>query len=234
METVMQDIVIARPDPSSLVAEAAPLVERASKIVVTDVAEHATAQESIKTLRGLEKRITDAFEPTRKSLDTSKKELLALRDGMLRPLETARLTIDRTCGAYETEQRRIAEAETKRLQEEASKQEEERAFQEALAAEDAGDSALAQSILEEPAPAPVVYVAPKIAKVEGMSSQTRWHAEVVDKHALDRYVAEHPEFSCYTEPSMPNLNRAAVSQRGALRIPGVRSVPTSHRTTRTA
>jgi len=234
METVMQDIVIARPDPSSLVAEAAPLVERASKIVVTDVAEHATAQESIKTLRGLEKRITDAFEPTRKSLDTSKKELLALRDGMLRPLETARLTIDRTCGAYETEQRRIAEAETTRLQEEARKQEEERAFQEALAAEDAGDSALAQSIIEEPAPAPVVYVAPQIAKVDGMSSQTRWHADVVDLLALVRYVAQHPEWINLLEPNMVSLHRMAVANKAELRIPGVRSVPTSHRTTRTA
>jgi colicin import membrane protein len=40
-----------------------------------------------------------------------------------------------------------------------------------------------------------------VAEAEGMSSQTRWHADVVDLLALVRYVAQHPEWINLLEPN---------------------------------
>jgi hypothetical protein len=230
----MQDIVIARPDASALAAEAAPLVRAASSLKIATKDDHERALESIKVLRGFEKRIIDAFEPTRKNLDGAKKELLALRDGMLRPISSARATIDTTAAAYETEQRRIAEAETKRLMEEARKREEERQLEQAVEAEEAGDPELADEILREPTPLPVVHVAAAVAKVDGMSTQTRWGAEVVDLLALVRYVAANPQWVNLLEANTVALNRLAVAVKGELRIPGVRAVSTTHRVARGA
>jgi len=235
----MQDIVITRPDPSSLVAEASPFVDRAKAIVVTNTEEHSAALESIKALRGFEKKITEHFEPARKAFDTAKKELLLARDRLIAPIYNARVVIDKTCLGYETEQRRIADAETERLQAEARKQEEERRLNEAVEAENAGDAELADQLLDEPAPTPVVYVAPALAKVEGMSTQVRWGHEVVEFAALVCYIAgvktlSRPEDLTLLQPNAVNLNRRAVEQRGELRIPGVRAVSSTHRVARGA
>jgi hypothetical protein len=102
----------------------------------------------------------------------------------------------------------------------------------AIEAEAEGDSAAAEAILAEPVSAPIVTVAPQVAKVDGVSSTTRWSAEVMDLMMLVRYVAAHPEWVSLLEANMPNLNRLAISQHEALSIPGVRAVKTTVRSMR--
>jgi len=85
---------------------------------------------------------------------------------------------------------------------------------------------------QEPVAAPVIHVAPQVAQVEGVSSMTRWSAEVTDLMELVKYVAAHPEWLSLLEPAMPNLNRLAVAQRQALSIPGVRAISRTVRATR--
>jgi len=110
------------------------------------------------------------------------------------------------------------------LEAEARKAEEDRLLAEATAAQDAGDTEQAQAIIDQPIMVPVVTVAPAVARVEGVGQQTRWAAEVTDKLALIKYVALHPEWVGLLDANEPNLNRLAVSQREAMRIPGVRAV----------
>ena len=78
----------------------------------------------------------------------------------------------------------------------------------------------------------MIHVAPQVATVEGVSSMTRWSAEVTDLIELVKYVAAHPEWLSLLEPAMPNLNRLAVAQRQALSIPGVRAISRTVRATR--
>jgi hypothetical protein len=225
-------IQIARPSPPAVVAEMAPTVREARGFAVSDVESNALALENVKMLRAAEKRITEYFEPARKAADDAKKEILRLRDGLIAPIVEARSIYDRKAMAYEQEQRQIAEQEQRRLEEEARKQEEDRLLLDAIAAEERGEKEEAAAIMAEPVTTPVIPIQPRVAQVEGVSTQTRWSADVTDLLALVKYVAAHPEWISLLEPSMPNLNRLAVAQRQALSIPGVRAVPTQHRVTR--
>lgn len=225
-------ITIEKPGPPEVVTLLSPLVAQAKEFQVTDIQSNTHALNRIKALRDGERQIKDYFEPARKAADSAKKEILAARDGLIGPIQQARIIYDRTADAYEQEQRTIALEEERRLQEIIRRQEEDRQLQDAIAAEEAGDTEQANLILEEKVEAPIVTVAPQVATVKGVSKTTRWSAEVFDMAALAEYVATHPEWISLLDANMPNLNRLAVSQHEALSIPGVRAVSTSTRSTR--
>lgn len=243
-----ESIQIVRPDPTAMINEIAPIVLYAKSLDVTDVDSDRKAQEIGQQLRRAERKWTEMCEPARAAADQAKKAILALRDGILGPWAEARSIVFAKSDAYQADQRRIAEEETRRLQELARKEEEERQIQAAIEAEAQGDAATSEAILAEPVSAPVVIVAPAVAKVEGVSSMTRWSAELHDSVCklqgcqdprcrdeglieLVKYVAAHPEWISLLEPSMPNLNRLAVAQRQSLNIPGVRAVSKTIRST---
>lgn len=230
-------IRIERPAPPDVVGQLAPVVKGAVAFEVTDMVRHAVALDCIKQLRAGEKRIAEHFEPTRKHLDAAKKELLAFRDGLVGPIAEARAIYDRKAAEYEAAERVKAEAEERRLQDLARKQEEDRKLYEAMEAEEAGDKAGAEAIINEPIEAPVVRVAPAVAKVEGVSTRTNWRAEIHDVKACLRHMLDHEEFHAALEAAKPFLtiimNRLAVAQRDGLRIPGVRAVAEQVRSTRT-
>lgn len=225
-------IRIEKPSPPSIVAELSPLVQAALAFEVSDVETNAMALERVRDLRRGEKMIADHFEPTRKHLDAAKKELLAFRDQLIGPIAAARSVYDGKAAEYEAAERKKAEEEQRRLQAEARRQEEERVLMAAIEADAAGQPEAAEAILAGPVHVPMVTVSPSTAKVDGVSSSTRWSAEVHDLHALVSYVAKHPEWISMLEPSMPTLNRLAVSQRDAMSIPGVRAVSRTIRTSR--
>lgn len=225
-------ISIENPAPPSIVQELSPVVAAAKAFQVVDQESHALALERIKTLRNGERSISEYFEPSRKAADQAKREILAARDGLIAPLADARCIYDRTAAVYEAEEKRKAEQMERELQEKARKQEEERKLLEAIDAEESGDKATAEAILQEPVTIPAVRVVPSVAQVQGVSTRTSWSAEVHDLHALVRYVAAHPEWIHLLEPAMPNLNRLATSQHEAMTIPGVRAISQTVRSTR--
>lgn len=235
--TQAEVVRIEKPAPPAIVAELTPLVEAAKAFVVVDVESNAEALERVKLLRAGEKRIQDYYEPARKSAEQTKKEILVLRDRPMGVFAEARTIYDRKADHYEQGERDKAAAEERRLQTEARKEEEQRQRREAIEADARGDVAEAEAILAETPEVPVVTVAPAIAKVEGVASRVIWSATIHDFNLLVRYVAAHPEWESLLEPealdkSHPNLNRIAIAQRAAMRIPGVRAVPTRGRSTR--
>ena len=54
-----EQIVIARPDPSALVAEFSPVAAKARALIVADADAHGEALGAIKTLRSVEKKIEE-------------------------------------------------------------------------------------------------------------------------------------------------------------------------------
>lgn len=231
MEKV-ETIQIEKPGPPAVVAELSPIVKAALKFEVVDVASHGIALERHKTCVNAKRAITEHFEPARKAADSAKKEVLALRDGFIGPISEAGRVYDRKAGEHERAEEAKALEEERRLQEIARKEEEDRQINAAIDAEAVGDDAAAAEIMDETPEVPVITVAPQVAKVEGSSKRKTWSAEVTDLQQLVRYVSTHPEWISLLEPAMPNLNRMAVSQREALRIPGVRAVSKSVRATR--
>ncbi|CAG4887770.1 hypothetical protein [Paraburkholderia saeva] len=70
-----------------------------------------------------------------------------------------------------------------------------------------------------------LITAPVVAAVQqtkGVSTRKVWKAEVSDKLALIRYVAEHPEYVDLLEPSMPAINKIALALKANCPLKGVR------------
>jgi len=230
----MHEITLSQPDPTTLRSEIAPIILRARDLVVVDVETHRAAEEAIRDIRLGKRKIKEACREFREQSHKAWKAAVAFEARFIDPLDEAERLISGKADTYERDQRRIAEAEQHRLEAAARAAEEARLLDEAAAAEDAGDAITAAAIMQEAdtMPLPVIHVAPAVAKVEGTSKQERWHAEVHDKPALDRYVAAHPECSDYTLPNMPSLNARARSAKGMLNIPGVRAVAETSRRVR--
>ena len=225
-------IQIERPRPPAIVQEMAPLVKQAQAFEVVDVDSHAECLDREKRLRRAEKGTEEHFAKAKKAASDAHKEIVRSVAALVGPFAEARGIYFKKSDAFEREETRKAEAEQRRLQAEAARQEEERKIMDAEAAEEAGDAAEAEAIRAEPVEPPSVIVAPQVATVAGVSKRETWSAEVHDKGKLIAYVAKHPEWESLLDPNMPNLNRLAVSQHKALAIPGVRAVSASTRTTR--
>lgn len=226
------EITIVQPDRAELAAEYSPLVAQAESVTVTCVEEHGAAQSYLADLARAKRRVEERLNPIIKSAHEAHRGLTALRGDLIKPLDAARRVVSSKLDVYEREQRRIADEQRRQAEEAARKAAEERQLQDAIAAEEAGDSAEAEAILDEQVPEPVVAVPTQTAKVAGVTTQERWHAEVVDMIGLVRHVAENPEWIALLEPAMPQLNGLARSQRGAMRIPGVRAVAETVRAVR--
>ena len=93
-------------------------------------------------------------------------------------------------------------------------------------AESAGHPEEAEAILEQPRLAPVVTVAPEVAKVVGISERKTLSARVTSMRALIVYVAANPQWTELLLPNMPSLNALARSMRKEMRVPGVEVVET--------
>ncbi len=214
----MNDIVIAKPDTTTLEQEAASVIERAQDLQITNQDEHAIALVTIKSLRNQEKAIAAHFEPVRKAADAAKKEVLRARDALVKPLAAARGVLSDKAMMYAQEQEQIRLEAQRKADEEAR-----------IAQEKADAEAKAEEILEAD-PEPVEEIVPekvesKVAEVEGTSTRTTWSAEVVDKFALIRFVDEVSGYDHLLEPCMKELNKLAVAQKDMLDIPGVKAVP---------
>lgn len=221
----MSEIVLVKPDDTAMRSEMAPVLTAAQELEVTNKISHADGQSLLAGVSRMGKRVVELFAEPKKAAHKAHRAVCEAEGKLLNPLKEARNLISRKCGEYEAEQRRIAEKKRRELEAQARKQEEDRRLAEAIAAEEAGDTATAEAILEEPPPpAPVISVEPEVAKVDGVSSQTRWRAEVTDKVALIKHVAAHPEWATLLDPNMPNLNQMARGAREGLQIPGVRAV----------
>lgn len=63
---------------------------------------------------------------------------------------------------------------------------------------------------------------PTTIKTQGVSTRKVWKAEVSDKLALIRYVAEHPEYIGLLDANMPAINKIALALKANCPLAGVR------------
>lgn len=221
----MEQITIEQPETADL-APAKGFADEVNAIAVTDKESHGEALAIIGECRRRERAIAERLEPAIKASYQAHKSMTKLRREFQSPYVAARAVLGPRCQKYERDERERAEQERREREQAARKAEEERLLAEAAAAEEAGDAEQAAEILDEAVTieAPVIVAEPEVAKVEGTTRVTRWRGEVADKLVLIRYIAEHPEWSHLLVPNMPAVNGLARSQRGELRIPGLRAV----------
>ena len=161
---------------------------------------------------------------------------------LLRPIIVAKGIVNGKLDTYEREQKRIAEAKQREINERLRKEEEERKINEAIEAEAFGEPEAAAAILEERIEIPTVYVAPALAKVQGVTGAKLWAARnrgttekeiAANKRNLIEFVAlaKGGEWDHLLEPDMPSLNSLAKSAHEGFNIPGFEAFWTTSRRT---
>lgn len=221
------------PSEQELASVSNPILETAQSFVIDSPVMYEMAADELKTIKGQFKALEEKRKAITGPMDTAKKQVMDLFRKPLEALEQAENLIKRTMLAYQQEQRRL-EVEAQRKINEAAEIERKRMEEQAQAAEKTGDvaAAVALQTAADMVVAPVVQIAP--AKVSGISTTTRWSAEVTDKVAYIKHVMEHPELLDTVEISMKPLNQMATALKDKLNLPGIRAVATESMSARAA
>lgn len=217
-------IQLVTPDAAAIEADLAPVVAIARDITITDAPSHEEALMYLTEIARRDKFVKDIFADPKKKAFDAHRAITALEARLLEPLKQARIAVNVKIVQYEDAERARAEAEAARLAEEARQREEERQLMDASLAEDAGRPIEAAEIMAAPVVAPVVEVRPETAKVAGVTTATRYRAEVTDLMALIKHVGAHPEHVNLLAANGPALNALARSLREAMSVPGVRVI----------
>lgn len=188
---------------------------QAQGLLVVDEPTFVRAGELLLTIKGLRKAIEETFGPIVAKAHATWKEAIAQRKKHDEPLDQAERVVKGQLADYHDAQERIRRAEEQRLRDEA-------ALLEAAEAEAAGDTELAQDILET-GPTVAVVVPTSTPQMAGISYRETWGAEVTDIKALCEHVVKTGQTNL-VEPNMTALNGLARSLKDTLRIPGVRAV----------
>lgn len=202
--------------------KALTIVDQAKAVVVKDAESYTAAGVMWKTIKDMMKEVSDTFDPIIEQAHKAHKKALEQKAKYYSPLDQASRNVKKLMSDYDEEQRRIAEAEARRLQEIARKAEEERRLQEAILAEEAGEKEEAAAILEEPVYVPPVQVQKATPKLQGGPVYREvWSARVTDIRALCRAVADGKASPECVMGNMPILNRMATALKATMQIPGV-------------
>lgn len=236
--------------PAKLEQEGSELVVRIGALEVVSETSFQEMAEYARHCRRGEKAVDEVMDPIRESAHRTWKVAVERQKMLKAPFVAGREIADHRMGVYQAEQERRRKAaeearrieqerleaearkEALRLEEEARRAAEEATLAVAIQAEEQGDAAAAEQILEQPvfvAPvlprpvfAPPVQVA--VPQAQGVSFRSVWSAEVYDLRMLVRAVADGRVPLNAIAADMTVLNGVARSLKGNMAYPGVKAV----------
>jgi hypothetical protein len=196
------------------------MLDVARSLVITNEKDYQTAGSiGLECTRRIS-RVEEELEESRAAADATHKAITRLIVKLTNPYKQIKTIVGQKASDwYQDELRkRREEADKARRAEQKRIDDEKLAKAEALA--EAGDTEMAEAVLEEK----TIISAPKVEapKVEGMSHRARWTAEVVDFRALVKAVAEGKTALGFLLPNEQALRAQAQSLKAACSIPGVR------------
>lgn len=212
--------VIKAPDPEVIQKEYFPTVSGAKALVISNKEEHAIGLNVLKSIATAEARVKDLFKDPKEAAHKAHKAITEAEKKLLLPLADARNDVTGKILRFQSEERKKAEEEQKRLQEEARKAEEERQLADAIEAEAAGDTQGADIIMAAPAAVPVVEVKPNVAILAGVGSRTYYRCKIVSLIELVRYVASNPNEISLLQADETALRKRAESMKEGFKLPG--------------
>ena len=198
--------------------ESTDLVVKSQNLVIANQDQYEDAGMFLKTIKGMQKKVEDSFNPIIEKAHQTHKEAIAKRDEHLNPLKGAEKTIKGLMITYANEQERKAREEQARLQKladaEAARQ--KKILDEKIArAEASGKTEKAEELqMQKESVAPIIapVVTPQIETPKGVSYRDNWTAEVANISLVPRE---------YLIANMQMLNGIAKSTKGTLKIPGI-------------
>lgn len=210
----MEANLIPMPDVDQIDTQANNALTFADALKIETANDYTAAGARWTTLAALAKEIKETFGPIKAKLHAAHKETVAQEKRHLDPVESAQKTIKQKMIGYDAEQERIRKAEEDRLRIEAQKQAEDEALRAAEQAEAAGESEVAESIIETPVAAPPVILPKSTPKVAGFKTQERYgYFEITDEKAIPR------EFLMVDEQK---LRKYHIAMRKGANVPGVK------------
>lgn len=190
----MEDIFdVAIPEVEKVEKPVNDIIVTANKMVVTNQEQRFEVGSFLKTIKDMEKQVTETFGDMVKTAKSSYDKAKALRDKFLDPLEVAEKDLKAKIVTWEVEQEKI------RLQEQV------KAIKEAEA------KGLEPKIIH-----------PEALKVKGQSLKSIWSAEVTDLMALVKAVAEGKAPISFLLPNQVALNQQAKASMDSIEYPGVK------------
>lgn len=201
------------------------LVSSASEIQVIDPATQAQASEFLLAVARMRREIAETFKPMKDAAFRAHRVICDQERSLDAPLQQVDAKIRTAIGAYVSEQRRLAlkadqearDAEMARARLESERIAQEQAIEDAIVLEAQGATKAAEAVLANPAPAPLLYVAPApvvplVAQVKGVSIREDWDFNIINAELVPR------EFLLVNEQALRALGK---STKGKARVPGV-------------
>lgn len=218
---------------AKLEADGLSLIQSARQFQVCDAGTYREAGDIVLRLTRFIRVWDDFMKPIVEAADTALKTARGQRDKIRGPALEAKQAIGANMEGWDRAERDRIRREQERLAAEAVEQAKVEAL---LAAEQQGDEAAVAAIARDDAsPTMLAFVPPapvSIPKVEGISYQVTWKAEVVDLAALVQAVAAARAPLKTLKADEVVLNGMARALKEALNLPGVRSVATRGQRTR--
>lgn len=203
--------------------EIAPVAAQALEIAqnIKDAGTYEVAAKYLQTIKAARKRVADILDPFVKGAYDAWKKAVAERNKYDEPLDNAESIVKPAMAKWYSEEQERIQAEQRRLEAEARKREEERRLAEAIHADENGDRAGAESILEQPINvAPVVL--PTAPRVSGISMRDEWKFEVSNLMELAKAVVAGKVPLTAITANEKFLGQQARSLKGEMKYPGVR------------
>lgn len=180
---------------------------------ITTADEFAGAGECLRAVKTLESRIKGEFADPIDKAHKAHQAMLAMRNKYLDPVSAEGKRLNSIMSNYTAAEQIKANAERRRLEDEARKRAEDERLAQAQALSSEGLKAEAEAALN----APVIVTAPAVvvpqAKADGVSVRTNWRHEVIDVNQVPRE---------YMIPDDTKLAAYARMMRDTAAIPGVK------------
>jgi hypothetical protein len=222
----MATALIAQPE-EDLRSPALSLADEAKAIRVT-AGTYQMAASKLLDLAAMRKKIEEHHAPLKQKAHEAHKAICNAEKSLLDPIVEAERILKNGIGAYDLEQRRIAEeAERKtRIEQERLAAEQLEASIEHAEASGASDEEVA-AIINTPLVIPRAPAAAAVQRVAGVSTATVWKADVVDLGRLVAYLAtpEGHQFLSLVQPNQTAINSLVRSLKNSVKIPGLRVYP---------
>jgi len=190
------------------------IVKFSNKIEALTVHDDETLQEAGSALiqvKTYQKKVKETFGPAKDAAYKAYKEMGALFNKAMQPLERIEGMIKPMIRSYQVEQKRIADEAQRKAEAEAQKEAEDKRLEQARLLEAQGEKKAADTILEIPVVAKAVVLPPPPTppKVAGVSMRDHWKAEILDTKALCVAIGAGKASVDYVLPNTQVLDKEA-------------------------
>lgn len=211
-------------DTEALIQQANDLQdEAAASLAKPSVANLKAAVDLLKAVKRMRNEVAEAFDDV---ISKAKASYDTARDRKKKydlPLDRAEETIKTKVSEYYLWEGKVQAADYRERVNDATNTAESERNSEIKMLEASGQVAEAAYLKEQPLdimPVPK----PEPTKVEGVSVQERWSAEVFDEGALWKFCNDNPEYRHFFKLHLPELNKLATSMKESYKIPGSKAV----------